>query len=49
MRMRIMTFAFLTLVSTACLALEPQPAIDWPPKAVPNQQKGQGTGLHQQE
>lgn len=40
MRMRIMTFAFLTLVSTACLALEPQPAIDWPPKAVPNQQKG---------
>ncbi|OGI50532.1 MAG: hypothetical protein A3E57_09290 [Candidatus Muproteobacteria bacterium RIFCSPHIGHO2_12_FULL_60_33] len=35
-----MTFAFLMLASTACLALEPQPAIDWPPKAVPNQQKG---------
>ena len=40
MRTRIVIFLFLTLASTACLALEPQSAIDWPPKAVPNQQKG---------
>ncbi len=40
MRMRILTLAFLTLVSTASLALEPQSAVVWPPKAVPNQQQG---------
>lgn len=40
MHTRIVIFAFLTLASTACLALEPQSAIDWPPKAVPNQEEG---------
>lgn len=43
MRTRIVTLvtlAFLTLASTTCLALESQSAIDWPPKAVPNQQEG---------
>lgn len=40
MRIRILTLMLLTLASTTCLALETQSAIDWPPKAVPNQEKG---------
>ncbi len=43
MRMRIMIFALLALVSTASLALEPlgpQSAVDWPPKAVSKRQNG---------
>ena len=40
MFMRIVTIASLMLASTAVLALETQSPIDWPPKAVPKQQKG---------
>ncbi len=40
MRILVVIFACLALASTAVPALEPQTPIDWPPKAVPNQQKG---------
>lgn len=40
MLIRIVTVAFLGLASTACLAQAAQSPIDWPPKAVPKQQKG---------
>ena len=40
MFVRILTIVSLTLASTAVLALETQSPIDWPPKAVPKQQKG---------
>ncbi|MHB0984893.1 MAG: hypothetical protein ACYC05_04770 [Sulfuricella sp.] len=41
MRYRILSFAFLALASTASMAaLEVQSPIDWPPRAVSNQQKG---------
>jgi cytochrome c553 len=40
MLIRIVTVACLSLVSTAALPFEPQSPIDWPPKAVPKQQKG---------
>lgn len=41
MRLRVMTFACLVLASTAAWTLETQSPIDWPPKAVPGQKKGQ--------
>jgi len=43
MRIRILSFTFLALVSSATFALqplEPQSSIDWPPKAVPKQATG---------
>jgi len=40
MRTQNVILSLLTLASTTCLALEPQSAVDWPPKAVPNQQLG---------
>lgn len=40
MFMRIVTIASLALASSAVLALETQTPVDWPPKAVPKQQKG---------
>lgn len=40
MLIRIVTVAFLGLASAACLAQATQSPIDWPPKAVPKQQKG---------
>lgn len=40
MRIRVITSMLLALAATAAFALESQRAVDWPPKAVPNQQKG---------
>lgn len=42
MRMKLFAAAFLSLAATAVAAsqLEAQSPIDWPPKAVPKQQKG---------
>src|SRR3990172_9542664 len=40
MRTQNVILSLLRLASTTCLALEPQSAADWPPKAAPNQQLG---------
>ena len=40
MRIRVVIVALLALASTVCVAQEIQSPTDWPPKAVPGQQKG---------
>jgi len=41
MRIRIVTLLSLMLASTAALAFEAQTPVPWPPKAVPNPEKGE--------